>query len=41
MGRVDTDGKLTGGDIAYIYPDYATALVGQFIGGLLEKAQEA
>ena len=41
VGRVDTAGKLTGEDIAYIYPDYATALVGQFRHGALEKAQEA
>ena len=39
--RVETAGELTGGDIVYIYPDYATALVGQFRDGVLETVQEA
>ena len=30
VGRVDEEGKLSGPDIAYIYPDFMTALVGRF-----------
>ena len=41
MGRVDRTGKLTGIRIAYIYPDYVTALVGAFKDGVMERAQEA
>ena len=41
VGRVNSAGNCTWRDIAFIYPDYATALVGQFIDGVLEKAQEA
>ena len=39
VGRVDCDGKLSGPDIAYIYPDYKTALVGVFHNGEMVTAQ--
>ena len=41
VGRVDRGGRLTGGRIAYIYPDYQTALVGVFKDGVMEKGREA
>ena len=41
VGEVDSDGLLTGAYIAYIYPDFATVLLGQFRDGVMEKAQEA
>eukprot|EP00090_Calanus_glacialis_P045472 TRINITY_DN8457_c0_g1_i2.p1 TRINITY_DN8457_c0_g1~~TRINITY_DN8457_c0_g1_i2.p1 ORF type:complete len:319 (-),score=77.82 TRINITY_DN8457_c0_g1_i2:34-990(-) len=41
VGEVDSDGHLTGADIAYIYPDFATVLLGEFRDGVMEKAQEA
>ena len=41
VGRVDSAGHLTGVRIAYIYPDYETALVGTFSDGVMEKGQEA
>ena len=39
VGRVDEDGELTGGDLAYIYPDLTTALVGNFKKGELVSGQ--
>ena len=41
VGRVDSDGHLTGIRIAYIYPDYETALVGVFKDGVMEMGKEA
>ena len=41
VGRVDCEGCLTGKDIAYIYPDYETALVGVFRDGVMVTAEEA
>ena len=41
VGRVDSAGSLTGTNIAYIYPDFATALIGEFRDGVMENAQEA
>ena len=41
VGEEDSDGLLTGADIAYIYPDFATVFLGQFSDGVMEKAQEA
>ena len=41
VGRVDGTGQLTGIRIAYIYPDYVTALVGTFKDGVMERGQEA
>ena len=32
---------MTGSRVAYIYPDYETALVGVFEDGVLEKGKEA
>lgn len=40
VGRV-CDGKLAGDNIAYLYPDYKTALVGTFNDGVMEFAQPA
>ena len=40
VGKVDKAGKMTGKNIAYIYPDYTTALVGEFIDGVMVTAQE-
>ena len=39
--QVDERGELTGDSIAYIYPDYKTALRGRFDAGVLVEAQEA
>ena len=33
MGDVDSNGEHSGSNIAYIYPDHVTALVGQFDNG--------
>ena len=41
VGRVDRGGALSGIRIAYIYPDYVTALVGVFKDGVLESGREA
>ena len=41
VGEVDSNGHLTGAEIAYIYPDFATVLLGEFRDGVMEKAQEA
>ena len=41
VGRVNKEGDLTGHRIAYLYPDYKTALVGSFTDGVMESAQEA
>ena len=32
---------MTGHRIAYLYPDFKTALVGSFVDGVMECAQEA
>ena len=40
VGRVNKDGDLNGYRIAYLYPDFKTALVGAFVEGVLESAQE-
>ena len=39
VGRVDEDGELTGPDLAYIYPDLTTVLVGTFKKGELVSGQ--
>ena len=39
-GEVDEDGKFTGGDIAFLYPDLSTALVGRFEDGIMMEARE-
>jgi len=41
VGRVDEEGRLSGNKIAYVYPDFKTALVGTFKEGELVSAQEA
>jgi len=41
VGRVDEEGRLSGNKIAYVYPDFKTALVGTFQEGELVSAQEA
>ena len=38
---MDERGELTGDSIAYIYPDFKTALRGRFDDGVLVEAQEA
>ena len=40
VGRVNKEGDLTGPRVAYLYPDFKTALVGSFVEGVLESAQE-
>ena len=39
VGPVDSDGELTGSDLAYIYPDLSTALVGTFEKGEFVSGQ--
>ncbi|XP_023349009.1 histone-lysine N-methyltransferase SETD7 [Eurytemora carolleeae] len=39
VGVVDEEGQLSGTNIAYIYPDFKTALVGNFRDGVLEFGQ--
>jgi len=38
-GKVDKEGKFTGNDIIYIYPDFQTGLQGQFEDGLVVAAR--
>jgi len=40
VGKVNCDGKLSGSDIAYIYPDFCTTLLGDFDDGLMISAQQ-
>ena len=40
VGKVDIDGKLTGSDVSYIYPDYMTCLFGSFRDLQLVSAQQ-
>ena len=39
VGRVDEDGELTGPDLAYIYPDLTSVLLGNFKKGELVSGQ--
>merc|ERR1711953_186597 len=39
VGRVNAQGKLSGMRIAYLYPDFKTALLGSFQDGVLEAAK--
>ena len=41
VGKVDADGKLTGPDLCYLFPDYTTVLVGRFEGGQLVAGRAA
>ena len=38
---MNKDGKMTGDNIAFIYPDLVTALVGRFDDGMMINAQPA
>ena len=40
VGKVYIDGKLTGANIAYIYPDFKTILLGSFRDGQLVCTQQ-
>merc|ERR1719323_2200388 len=40
VGQVDSQGELTGDDVAYIYPDHHTALLGSFSAGLMVEGVE-
>ncbi len=40
-GKLNKKGKLTGDDIAYIYPDYLTALVGKFEDTIMKSGRES
>ena len=40
LRQVDLEGRLTGPEIAYIYPDHLTALLGEFSDGQLVAGQE-
>ena len=39
VGRVNAKGQISGMRIAYIYPDFRTAYIGQFEDGILESAK--
>ena len=39
-GVPDDSGKFTGNDIAFIYPDMSTALLGNFVDGVMDGARE-
>lgn len=41
VGHVDANGEYTGADIAFLYPDMKTALVGEFCQGVMIKARPA
>ncbi|KAM3612496.1 uncharacterized protein V6R79_009175 [Siganus canaliculatus] len=41
FGEVNEDGEMTGGSVAYIYPDTRTALYGNFVDGELIEAHLA
>lgn len=40
VGRVNDKGQLTGIRIAYIYPDFTTALLGSFVDGIMQSSQQ-
>ena len=40
-GSPDASGKFTGDQLAFIYPDLSTALVGRFVDGVMDGAQAA
>jgi len=40
VGKVDDEGKLTGDDIAYIYPDFKMAIKGKFVDGTLVEGHQ-
>ena len=41
MGQLDKFGQMTGSDVAFLYPDLKTALVGEFRNGELVSAFHA
>jgi len=41
VGKVDKDGRMTGDEIAFLYPDLSTALLGTFEEGVLVSAVSA
>lgn len=41
MGEVNEEGEMTGGNVAYVYPDRMTALYGNFVDGELIQARLA
>lgn len=41
FGEANEDGEMTGGSVAYIYPDRRTALHGSFVDGELIEARLA
>ena len=41
VGKVDEDGKLSGNDITYLFPDFRTGFVGSFKDGVLVYARKA
>jgi len=40
VGKVDDKGELTGPDIAYIYPDFRTAIRGEYLNGQLVSGRQ-
>lgn len=40
-GLMNDEGEMTGGSVAYIYPDKKTALCGSFVDGELIEARQA
>ena len=40
IGQVDTNGDMTGDDIAFIYPDFRTAIRGKFVDGEMISGRE-
>ena len=41
LGRQDSEAEYTGDNIAFLYPDLSTALVGKFLQGILVSARAA
>ena len=39
-GSPDTSGQFTGDRLAFIYPDLSTSLLGKFVDGVMDAAQE-
>ena len=40
VGPVNEEGDLTGDSIAYLYPDFTTALLGHFTEGQLVRSEQ-
>ena len=41
MGETDRHGELTGDNIAFLYPDFSTAIHGHFQKGILVRGKSA